>query len=301
VLKIHQIGKKTMGETYFSKFPIITYLDYQVRNITERVSIITKEKSGSMVYYPYELGNELRADQLADSYYRDADLDWIIYLSNDIVDPYYGWHIYDMDFEDYIIDKYGDIDDAEQRIAFFRTNWPIDIHVITPKYFDDLDGAFKKYYQPKWGAKRTILGYERRQDDITVNTNKIVQYSITMSNGAFTNGELLVINYLGDDSGRCECITANDTVLITKNHVDNTSIGVIRSRSNTSVQATINSVTTLVENIPNIEEAYWEAVSMFDVERENNEHNRFLDVLADNYVFPTAEEIRKQLLPTRGQ
>jgi hypothetical protein len=290
-----------MGETYFSKFPVITYLDYQVRNITERVSIITKAKSAAMVYYPYELGNELRADQLANSYYKDADLDWIIYLSNDIVDPYYGWHIYDMDFEDYIIDKYGDIDDAEQRIAFFRTNWPIDLHVITPKYFDDLDGAFKKYYQPKWGAKRTILGYERRQDDITINTNKIVQYSITMSNGVFTNGELLVINYLGDDSGRCECISANDTVLITKNHVDNTSVGVIRSRSNTSVQATINSRTVLVDNIPDIEEAYWEAVSMFDVERENNEHKRFLDLLADNYVFPTAEEIRKELLPTRGK
>lgn len=289
-----------MSETYFSKFPVITYQDYRVRNITERVSVITKARTSAMVYYPYELGNELRPDQLAGAYYDDPDLDWMIYLANDIVDPYYGWHIYDMDFNDYIIDKYGTLDIAEQTIAFFRTNWPSDEHVITPKYFDDLDGHFKKYYQPKWGAKRTILGYERRQDDITVNTNKIVQYSITMTNGAFANGELLVINYLGDDSGRCECMIANSSVLITKNHVDNTSVGIIRSHSNTSVQAIINSRTVLVDNIPDIEEAYWEAVSMFDVERENNEHNRFLDLLADNYVLPTAEAIRKQLLPPRG-
>jgi hypothetical protein len=289
-----------MSETYFSKFPVITYQDYRVRNITERVSVITKAKSSAMVYYPYELGNELRADQLAGAYYNDPDLDWMIYLANDIVDPYYGWHIYELDFEDYIISKYGTLDIAEQTIAFFRTNWPSDEHVITPKYFDDLDGHFKKYYQPKWGAKRTILSYERRQDDITVNTNKIVQYSITMTNGAFANGELLVINYQGDDSGRCECMIANSSVLITKNHVDNTSVGVIRSHSNTSVQATINSRTVLVNNIPDIEEDYWEAVSMFDVERENNEHNRFLDLLADNYVLPTAEAIRKQLLPPRG-
>ena len=100
--------------------------------------------------------------------------------------------------------------------------------------------------------------------------------------------------------GRCECMIANDSVLITKNHVDNTSIGVIRSRSNTLIQATINSRTVLVNNIPDIEEAFWEAVSMFDVERENNEHKRFLDLLADNYVMPTAEAIRKTLLPPRG-
>ena len=88
-----------MSETYFAKFPIITYLDHQVRNVTERVSIITKARTASMVYYPYELGNELRPDQLAGAYYDDPDLDWMIYLVNDIVDPYYGWYIYDLDFD----------------------------------------------------------------------------------------------------------------------------------------------------------------------------------------------------------
>ena len=59
----------------------------------------------------------------------------------------------------------------------------------------------KNIINPNGELKETILGYERRQDDTSVNTNKIVQYSITMTNGAFTNGELMVIYYMGDDSG----------------------------------------------------------------------------------------------------
>ena len=282
-------------EPYFSKFPLITYNNYQARNITERVTLITTPRLAAIDYHPYELANNLRADQLAGAYYNDPNLDWMLYIINGIVDPYYGWHLYDLDFNNYIIDKYGNLDTAEQSIVFFRNNWPSDSHKITPEYFNNLAGEFKKYYQPVWGPKQRIISYERRPDDMTMNTNKIVNYLVT---GTFTfdPGDLLIVNNGGLNVGRAECISANATNVIAKNLIDLTTTGELRLSSNTSMVATITSVATIVENVPDVEGAFWEPVSYFDIEREANEYKRFIDVLDISYVMPTAEEIRKALI-----
>jgi hypothetical protein len=113
-----------MSETYFSKLPIIAYNNFQVRNIAERVAVVTTPRIAPFEFYAYELGSNIRADQLAFDYYDDPNLDWMIYLVNGIVDPYYGWHIYDLDFYKYIDQQYGSLD-LEQTIAYFRTNWPV--------------------------------------------------------------------------------------------------------------------------------------------------------------------------------
>jgi len=78
-----------------------------------------------------------------------------------------------------------------------------------------------------------------------------------------------------------------------KNHLNNTSVGQIRSRSNTSLTANIVSSSVLVENIPDIEGAYWEPVSFYDVEQEANENKRFIDILGSEHIMETSEQIRK--------
>ena len=283
-------------ELYFQKFPIISYNNITIRNISERVSVLTTPKLAPMNYYPYELGNGLRPDQIARNYYSDPTLDWLIWVVNGIVDPYYGWYLYDEDFKNYIDSKYGDLDTASQSIAFWRTNWPSDVNEITSDYFDRLDGSFKKYYEPVWGAKTKILSYRRKQDDLMMNTNKISKYSITMNSANnFANGELLHFYYSDVQIGFAECITANSTEIIVRNHVGNTSAGTIRSRASKLVNAEIVSITTMVNNIPDVEGKYWEYVSWWDVETEKNEGKRFIDLLDVNQVMPIAEEIRKAL------
>ena len=39
-------------------------------------------------------------------HFGDTELHWIILLTNDITDAYYGWPLSDQDFEKYITDKY---------------------------------------------------------------------------------------------------------------------------------------------------------------------------------------------------
>jgi len=289
-----------MIENYFVKFPVIAYGNRQVRNISERITVLTTPKLAPLNYYPYELGEHVRADQLAQSYYSDPTLDWLIWVVNYHIDPYYDWHLYPEDFNNYITNKYGDLGTAQQTVAFFRTNWADDPSHISSVAFDNLDGSFKKYWEPVWGPRARIIGYRRKQEDIIMNTNKIVEYDITMNSTTnFQQGDLLHFYYNFEPQGYGECITANSTYLTVQHHINNTTIGTIQLRDNEQINATMNSFNPLVFNIVEAEGAFWEAVSYYDVEVEDNENKRFIDVLDVNQVMPLAEEVRTTLNPTR--
>lgn len=58
------------------------------------------------VYYPYVVKEGQTPDMLADEFYNDSELDWVIYLSNKITDPYYGWPLSYKDFLSYLEMKY---------------------------------------------------------------------------------------------------------------------------------------------------------------------------------------------------
>ncbi len=294
-----------MTELYFIKFPTITYNNLSVRDISERVTMITTPGLAPMNYYPYELANNLRPDQISYAYYQDATLDWLIWITNAQIDPYYDWHLYEEDFGNYISEIYGDLATATQTAIYWRTNWPSDDQTISVQYFNNLDGSFKKYYEPVWGENARILSYRRKQEDLLMNTNKIVNYTLANTVGSFTKGDLLQFWYTGEQIGSLQCLQANSTNVIAEHIiVDLTQVPsgslldnsvFIRSRANNAIRCNISLVTNLVENIPDAEGKFWEAVSWYDYENEKNENNRFIDLLDVNQVMPVAELVRKAL------
>jgi len=44
---------------------------------------------------------------VAFKYYDDAELHWVVLLTNNVTDRYYEWPMTQPDFEDYLTDKYG--------------------------------------------------------------------------------------------------------------------------------------------------------------------------------------------------
>lgn len=285
-------------ETYFSKLPIIEYDGVTTRNITERVVMVTTPRMVPTNYYPYELKNNLRADQLAGNYYQDPNLDWMIYTVNNIVDPYYGWHLYEEDFEEFIIKKYGGIDYSQQLIAFYRNNWYDHLDEVTVSYYLAMTPDHKKYYEPVWGSAQKIKGYRRREWDWTMSTNRIEQWQITQSANAISNNQLLVIrDGDGFDVGWAYAVMTNSSVMLVKHIIgNNTPTNTIREWSNNANWATINSVTVLQTSIPDTEAVFWEPVSYYDVEREANENKRFIELLDSGFALETSEEIRKALV-----
>ena len=93
---------------YFRPFPKIQYdikknkLPLLLTNVTARYKIRDVLKSKVAIYYDYIVKDGDRPDLIAYKYYDDETLDWLIYLVNDIIDPYYDWPLKQDAFEKYM-------------------------------------------------------------------------------------------------------------------------------------------------------------------------------------------------------
>ena len=105
---------------YFSDFPQIEYQAKIARFIMARPRIASSLLSNPAAIYSYTVNNDLRPDQVAHLYYGDSELLWLIFLANNIVDPYYGWPLTQNAFEDFINSKYGTIANAKSTIKHYR-------------------------------------------------------------------------------------------------------------------------------------------------------------------------------------
>lgn len=105
---------------YFSDFPQIEYQAKIARSIMARPRIASSLLSNPAAIYSYTVNNDLRPDQVAHLYYGDSELLWLIFLANNIVDPYYGWPLTQNAFQDFIISKYGTIANAKSTIKHYR-------------------------------------------------------------------------------------------------------------------------------------------------------------------------------------
>ena len=105
---------------YFSDFPQIEYQAKVARSIMARPRIASSLLSNPAAIYSYTVNGDLRPDQVAHLYYGDSELLWLIFLANNIVDPYYGWPLTQNTFQDFIISKYGSIATAKSTIKHYR-------------------------------------------------------------------------------------------------------------------------------------------------------------------------------------
>ena len=99
--------------SYFNYFPLMAYdvngnKNYKlVPDIIKRVKIRSAVKSGALLFDKYDVKYGERPEDIAFKYYDDAELHWVVLLTNNITDRYYEWPMTQPDFEDYLSDKYG--------------------------------------------------------------------------------------------------------------------------------------------------------------------------------------------------
>lgn len=107
---------------YFQHFPIINYNNEQTRNILKRVKLRELLKDQVFTYFDYQLEQGDQPWILADQYYGDVNRVWLVYLSNDITDPFYDWYMDQQIFDNYIFKKYGSIEHAKSNIIGYKDN-----------------------------------------------------------------------------------------------------------------------------------------------------------------------------------
>ena len=98
--------------SYFSKFPMMIYdmknngnfklLPDILRRVKQRSAI----KSGQFIFDTYDVRNGERPEDIAYKWFGDAELHWVILMTNNVTDRYYDWPMSDAQFEVYLDDKY---------------------------------------------------------------------------------------------------------------------------------------------------------------------------------------------------
>lgn len=286
-----------MAENYFKKFQTITYANNAVLNIMNRTSIKEQIFNNPNLFYPYDISNGLRPDQIADSYYNDQYMDWVLYLSNKVIDPYYGWYLNNEDFNKFVVKKYNkDIDTLKITVMYYTNNW-YNGDIITTAEYDALPADQIRYWTPRYDTLGRIQSYERLYIDWTHNTNSIIKYNCNANN--FINDEIVTIAFDANNKGKAQVVTANNTALVVQ-HVSgvlypNTTVTITGSsyikgrQSNANVNFT--AVTSVANNIPQDEIIYWDPVSVYDFEHQLNEANKSINILNNIYSM----EISKNL------
>jgi hypothetical protein len=95
-----------MAKEFFSDFPIIKYNNEPVRDISVRLDILENVKADPYAFLPYTIKDGERAEEVAYLYYGDPRYVWVVYLSNDIIDPYFEWPLSNYEFEQTLAKTY---------------------------------------------------------------------------------------------------------------------------------------------------------------------------------------------------
>lgn len=102
---------------FFSQVPNVEYPKFyddgkiseyeSVKNIFKRVVVREDIFENLSFFQKYNIIGDERPDMVADKFYDDPSLDWVILLSNNIINLNYEWPLTQRQFDRYLLDKYG--------------------------------------------------------------------------------------------------------------------------------------------------------------------------------------------------
>lgn len=102
---------------YFGYLPDLLYLDRgnkeirtyaRTKNLFRRIRLREINDGQATNFEFYNVLSGERPDNVAQKFYDDPALDWVILLANNIIDIYSEWPLDNTSFQKYVEDKYGD-------------------------------------------------------------------------------------------------------------------------------------------------------------------------------------------------
>ena len=121
----------------------------EVKNIFRRFKLRDDIASDFAAFEQYSIRGDERPDQVADLFYDDPTLDWVILTTNNIIDQRYSWPMSDYELYEYTYKKYGEDINA---IKHYETYEIVDSSDTERVVLDGgliVDGNFTfKFYNP---------------------------------------------------------------------------------------------------------------------------------------------------------
>jgi len=99
--------------SYFDRFPLMAYdmkgnQQYKLLpNILRRVKLRSGLRSSAFLFDKYDVKDGEKPEDVAFKWFGDAELHWVILMTNNITDRYYQWPLSQPQFQEHIADKYG--------------------------------------------------------------------------------------------------------------------------------------------------------------------------------------------------
>lgn len=274
-----------MGK-YFSKFPALDYNGSIAKNLLARTKITKAAKDGRTTFYNYTLPDGKRADIVSSEYYGNPDYSWLIYLANNIIDPYQQYLVSDNDFNLYIIKKYGSLQAAYNEIHTWVQGWAEDNRELNPGQYATLPGSHKKYWSGQvTNAYSQPHKYVRSRSEATVATNRVAIVQDSNSRNYKPGDE-----YSGFDVNNVEYLAIVDRIVDDKvilKHV----VGSIVGSEYTKLQNEVFSVA----NIPATEQGYWLPLSVYDYEVAINQARRTISLIDKSAAFQVEKDLKRVL------
>lgn len=286
-----------MTDRYFDKFPLITYANNTIVDITKRVTLLDKVSKNPFLFYSFDIASYERPDQLCNRYYNDSYKTWLIYLANNIKDPYYEWYMSEDEMNEFIELKYSSVYKAQTKIKFYRNDWE-NKEPITKSEYNALTPGQKKYWNPNYGMGSSVIDYRRKELDWTTTTNKIVSY--TVSNTSFVIDELCNIRLKDEYIGKGQVVATTNTAVYLQHVYGSffTSDAITLSGSSyiygteSECNTIVTAVSSAANNIAEEELVYWKPITYYDYEVERNEYNKSIRLIDSDQASIAVDNLR---------
>lgn len=282
---------------YFELFPLLDYDGTRCVDLTRRVVVRSSITGDPKAYSPYEVPAGERVDQLAKGYYGSQERDWLVYFSVDAIDPYFDWYLSEDDFASFVLEKYGSLEEAVQRVHHWEVDWYGGSTELSPQSYESLSDDLKPFYEPLFGVGSAITSYIRREDDVRCTTNMVV----TLEVGAhdFEEGERLRFYDGAALEGSAELAWANSTHLRVIHVQTGANAGFTVEGVSSGESLEILDRTYTANVIPIDARPFWAPISCIDFERDRNESKKNVRILdarhADLVEIETSRLLRSDV------
>jgi len=283
----------------FDNFSKVAYNGSPAINILTSIRFKEIVKKNQATYYPYTVAEGERPDIIAANYYDDPRYSWVIYLANDIIDPYFDWPLSTDEFNAFIVGKYGSIEESMEKILYYVVAYEDDDSMLSVAAYEALPAVLKKYWQPIHGINNTVVSYERKELICAVETNKTIYIDVANA-GIFTvGGKIKQSNSTLTSTGTISSIENN---VLSVQHVEgsfNTTDNIYLYNT-PSAYTTASSITDEIYDhdgnlinvsITNLELPYWKQVSAYEYEYNLNESKKQINLIDKFYI----DQIEKEL------
>lgn len=275
-------------------------------DITRRAVVANTTLFNPYLFSPVTIKRSERSDQLAREYYADPYQEWVVFLTNNIIDPYSSWYMNPNEFNDFIVQKYGSITSPQQKVKYYQNNWSYYLGAITRSTYDSLDVSLQKYYEPMFDGYNNIYAYSRIQQDWVINTNHLVSYNFNFNIPQFTLDEIVTVNFDATRSGNAQVVSCSSNTLNLQHVIGyyippNPIVPATFSITGTESGSIINIVNTtdVVFNAFNTvsaaEQVYYSPVTYYSYEYNKNEANKNINIMEKSFVPQLSKTLTKVL------